>query len=93
VSCYGNNVVTDNASAFEGEYQYLGFLPFSETKSNKTLAAFIQYMGKNKPDQFSAYAFDSTLAFADAMKAVVAKSGINGITRASTIGAIKDSRG
>jgi hypothetical protein len=89
VSCYGNKLVTDNADAFEGEVQFLGFLPFEEAKYNKTLAAFIKYMGKNKPDQFSAYAFESTLAFADAMKAVVAKSGINGITRASTIDAIK----
>jgi hypothetical protein len=89
VSCYGNNVVTDNASAFEGEYQYLGFLPFNETKSNKTLAAFIHYMGTNKPDQFSAYAWESILAFRDAINAVVAKSGINGITRASTITGIK----
>jgi Periplasmic binding protein len=89
VSCYGNTIVTDNASAFEGEYQFLGFLPFNETKYNPTLAAFIKYMGKNKPDQFSAYAFESTLAFADAIKAVVAKDGINGITRSSTMNAIK----
>ena len=89
VSCYGNKIVTDNASAFEGEYQFLGFLPFAETKYNKTLAAFIKYVGKDKADQFSAYSFEATLAFADAMKAVVAKSGVNGITRATTIDGIK----
>jgi hypothetical protein len=89
VSCYGNSIVTQNASAFEGEYQALGFLPFDETKYNKTLAAFIKYVGKNKADQFSAYAFEATIAFADAIKAAVAKNGINGITRASTIDGIK----
>ena len=85
VSCYGNKIVTDNASPFEGEYQFLGFLPFEEAKYNKTLAAFIKYVGKDKADQFSAYAFQATLAFADAIKAAVAK-GVNGITRATTAG-------
>jgi ABC-type branched-subunit amino acid transport system substrate-binding protein len=89
VSCYGNKIVTDNASAFEGEYQFLGFLPFDETKSNKTLAAFIKYVGKDKADQFAVYSFEATLAFADAIKAAVAKSGINGITRVATIEGIK----
>ncbi len=89
VSCYGNSVVTSNAAAFEGEYQFLGFLPFDETKYNKTLAGFIKYVGKSKADQFSAYSFEATLAFADAIKAAVAKNGINGITRASTIEGIK----
>jgi hypothetical protein len=42
VSCYGDSTVTSNASAFEGEYQFLGFLPFNETKYNPTLAAFIK---------------------------------------------------
>jgi hypothetical protein len=89
VSCYGNKIITGNASSFEGEYQSLGFLPFTETKYNKTLAAFIKFVGKDKADQFSAYSFTSVLAFADAVKAAVAKNGINGITRASTIAGIK----
>jgi hypothetical protein len=89
VSCYGNKIVTDNASAFEGEYQFLGFLPFDETKYNKTLAAFIKYVGKDKADQFAVYSFEATLAFADAIKAAVAKNGINGVTRAATIDGIK----
>ena len=88
-TCYGNKIVTDNAQAFEGEYQYLGFLPFNETKYNKTLAAFIKYVGIDNADQFAAYAFESTLAFADAVKAAVAKDGVNGITRSNLIEGIK----
>ena len=26
-SCYGNKLITDNAETFEGEVQFLGFLP------------------------------------------------------------------
>ncbi len=87
VSCYGNKLVTDNADAFEGEYQAIGYLPFGEGKSNATLAAFNKYV-KN-PDQFSVYSWAATLAFADAVKAAVAKDGVNGITRTSLINGIK----
>ena len=89
VSCYGDSTVTSNASAFEGEYQFLGFLPFNETKYNPTLAAFIKYVGKNNADQFAAYSFDAVLAFVQAIKSVVAQHGVNGITRASTLEGIK----
>ena len=34
-SCYGNELVTDNAEDFEGEIQQLGFLPFEEGSVNK----------------------------------------------------------
>ncbi len=91
VSCYGNKTVTDNAASFEGEYQFLGFLPFEETKSNKTLANFIKYMKQvgGTPDQFAAYAFEGTLAFADAVNAAVKTNGVNGITRTNLITGIK----
>jgi hypothetical protein len=37
-ACYGSTTVPSNAAAFEGEWQSLGFLPFDETRTNKTLA-------------------------------------------------------
>jgi len=87
VSCYGNKIVADNAAAFEGEYQAVGYLPFGEGKYNKTLAAFNKYVAN--PDQFSVYSWTATLAFAEAVKAAVAKGGVNGITRTSLIDGIK----
>jgi hypothetical protein len=91
VSCYGNKTVTDNASAFEGEYQFLGFLPFEEAKYNKTLANFLKFDKQvgGTPDQFAAYAFQGTLAFADAVNAAVKTNGINGITRPNLVTGIK----
>ncbi len=90
-SCYGNALVTDNAEAFEGEMQFLGFLPFEEASSNKTVANFLKYMKKvgGTADQFSAYAFAATLAFADAVKGIVKTDGVNGLTRANLIAGIK----
>jgi ABC-type branched-subunit amino acid transport system substrate-binding protein len=90
-SCYGNKVVTDNAKAFEGEVQFLGFLPFEEASVNKTVANFVKYMKQvgGTPDQFSAYSYAAVLAFADAVNAVVKTNGVNGLTRTSVINGIK----
>ena len=91
VSCYGNEIVPKNADAFEGEVQFLGFLPFEEASVNKTVANFLKYMKQvgGTPDQFSAYAYAATLAFADAVKAVVQANGVNGLTRADLVTGIK----
>jgi hypothetical protein len=90
-SCYGNSIVPQNADAFEGEYQFLGFLPFEEASINKTLQGFLKNMKKvgGTPDQFSAYAFAATIAFRDAVNAVVKTNGVNGLTRTNLINAIK----
>jgi len=90
-SCYGNALVKDNATSFEGETQFLGFLPFEEASVNKTVANFVKYMKQvgGTPDQFSAYSFAATLAFADGVNAIVAKDGVNGLTRTNLITSIK----
>jgi hypothetical protein len=90
-SCYGNSLVKDNAQAFEGEYQFLGFLPFEEASVNKTVANFVKYMKAvgGTPDQFAAYSYAATLAFADAVNGIVKAHGVNGLTRTNLITAIK----
>jgi hypothetical protein len=90
-SCYGNTLITDNAQDFEGEYQFLGFLPFEEASVNKTVANFVKYMKQvgGTPDQFSAYSYAAVLAFADAVNGIVKSDGVNGLTRTNLITAIK----
>lgn len=90
-SCYGNKLVPDNSEAFEGELQFLGFVPFEEASTNKSVAAFLKYMKKvgGTPDQFAAYAWAATLAFADATNAAVKANGVNGLTRENLITGIE----
>jgi hypothetical protein len=66
-------------------YVPLQYLPFEEAKSNPTLKNFLEYVGAGKVNAFAAYGWISTLAFADAMKSVVAKHGVNGITRSALL--------
>jgi hypothetical protein len=91
ISCYGNKIVPQNAAAFEGEVQFLGFLPFEEANTNTTLAAFLKYVKQvgGTPDQFSAYSWGSVLAFRDAVNATVKTNGVNGLTRPNLIAGIK----
>ena len=90
-SCYGNALIKDNSQAFEGEVQFLGFLPFDEASVNKTVANFVKYMKQvgGTPDQFAAYSYGAVLAFADATNAVVKANGVNGLTRTNLITGIK----
>jgi len=55
------------------------------------VANFVKYMKKvgGTPDQFSAYAFAATLAFADAVNGIVKTDGVNGLTRTNLINSIE----
>ena len=77
--CYSQSAATN--SVLEGTWVNLGFLPFEEASSNPTLKAFLKYVPRDKADSFAIYSWVATLAFADAVKAVVAKDGVNGLTR------------
>jgi hypothetical protein len=83
-ACY-DKTMHDQAQVMDRTYVPLQFLPFEEATSNKTLANFIRYVGASKVNAFAAYGWVATLAFADAMKAAVAKHGVNGITRATLL--------
>jgi len=87
-ACY-DKALHDQAETMDGTYLPLQFLPFEESKSNPMLANFVKYVGRDKADAFAAYGWVATMAFADAVKAVVAKDGVNGLTRKALFDGIK----
>jgi hypothetical protein len=87
-ACY-DTTMHDQAVVMDKTYVPLQFLPFEEAKSNKMLGNFVKYVGKDKVNAFAVYGWSATLAFADAVKAAVAKHGINGITRATLLEGIQ----
>jgi hypothetical protein len=84
ISCYDKSVKAQ-ADVMNGEYVPLTFLPFEEASTNKTLAAFLKYVGKANADGFAVYGWTATLAFKQAVDAIVKKDGINGLTRANML--------
>jgi hypothetical protein len=87
-ACY-DKTLHDQASTMDGTYLPMQFLPFEEAKSNPMLANFVKYVGRDKADAFAAYGWVATIAFADAVKAAVAKDGVNGLTRSAVFGGLK----
>jgi hypothetical protein len=80
IACYDKSV-KEQADVMNGTYIPMTFLPFEETRSNKTLAAFMKYVGKANANGFAVYGWTATLAFKQAVEAIVAKDGVNGLTR------------
>lgn len=87
-ACY-DKTVQSNAQMTNGVYVPMTFLPFADASANKTLAAFLKYMGPDKATGFAVYGWTATLAFAEAARAAVAKSGKDGLTRAALLDGAK----
>ena len=84
LQCYDKDILATPET--EGLYVWTSFLPFEETKSNKTLANFIKYMGgADKADGFSTQAWASGLFLRDVINNVVEADGNNGVTRAAVL--------
>jgi hypothetical protein len=88
LQCYDPKLIATGGSAMEGQYAWLSFLPFEDQGHNDELDSFLKY--DTKPDGFGAQAWVAGEAFAQAVNAVVAKSGPNGLTRGSVLEAIKN---
>jgi len=88
-SCYTKAFLDEGGSAVEGTYVWLDFLPFEEASYNTEDAAYVNGVGLSKADTYGAYAWQAAVAFEDAVNAVVAKAGPNGVTRANLLTALK----
>lgn len=77
--CYGEKFRSN--PVLDGVYIWGYTLPLEEASSNAMLTTFLKYVPRDKADGFAEYAWASVLAFAQAAKAVVAKDGVNGLTR------------
>ncbi len=86
-ACYDQQAMSAAGDAMNGEYVDLGFLPFAESSSNKTLASFLKYVGKDNANAFAVYGFEAVLAFKAA--AASANKSADGLTRASLLTALE----
>jgi hypothetical protein len=87
LQCYDPKLIATGGSAVENQYAWLSFLPFEDKGHNDELDSFLKY--DTKPDGFGVQGWVAGEAFAAAVNAVVAKSGPNGLTRASVLEAMK----
>jgi hypothetical protein len=88
LACYTKAFLAQGGSTVEGTYLWMQFLPFEEASSNPADQAYVTALG-SKVDSFGAQAWQAGLAFKQAVDGIVAKSGPNGVTRASLMAALK----
>jgi len=87
--CYDKAYV-DAGQAVANTHLTMNFLPFEESKANTTLGNFIKYVGKDNANAFAVWGFVSTLLFQQAANQVVKDHGVNGLTRANFLAALKN---
>jgi len=92
LNCYDKKMVAAG-NAVDDTHVSMTFLPFEEAKYNKTLANFVKYVGKDKINGFAVWGWAAALAFQQAAKAVVQTNGVNGLTRANLLTAMKNLHG
>lgn len=88
LNCYTKAMIESGGSDVEGTWAWLQFLPFEEADTNPELKAYVDSLG-DEVDSFGAQGWQAGVAFQDAVDAVVAKDGPNGITRAARLDALK----
>jgi ABC-type branched-subunit amino acid transport system substrate-binding protein len=88
-ACYDPKFLT-GGDAVNNTYIPMGFLPFDETKYNTGLANYVKYTGKDKTAGLGVYAWAAGIEFQQALNSVVKAQGVNGITRANLLGALKN---
>ncbi|MFO7589704.1 MAG: ABC transporter substrate-binding protein, partial [Acidimicrobiia bacterium] len=54
VQCYNADFVEQGGADIEDQFVYLGFVPFEEAKSNKMMANFLKFTGREQADGFGA---------------------------------------
>ncbi len=89
-SCYDLKAMKAASSTMEGEWVSLTFLPFAETSTNKMLANFVKYTGKDNVDGFAVWGWAATIAFQDALTSVVEEQGVNAVTRANLLESLEN---
>ena len=89
-ACYDQKYIQTAGATANGTYMPLGFLPFDETASNKGLANYVKYTGKDKIAGLGVYAWAAGIELQQALQSVVKAKGNNGITRANLLGALKN---
>ena len=87
-ACYDQQAMSAAGDVMNGEYVDLGFLPFSESSANKTLAGYLKYVGKDNANAFGVYGFEAVLAFQQAANNAAKSTG--GLTRASLLTALEE---
>jgi ABC-type branched-subunit amino acid transport system substrate-binding protein len=84
-TCYDHEAIEDAGDTLEGEQITMQYLPFEEASTNKMLANFIKYTGRDKADGFAVWGWTSGIALQEVLTKLVQEQGVNAVTRANLL--------
>jgi len=87
--CYDKNFIQQGGTAVNNTFVTLGYVPPEEASLNKATATMVKYIGKSNVSGFATASWIEGLLFQDAANAAVAKYGVNGLTRANLLTAVR----
>jgi len=87
LQCYDKDLVSsENAADTEGQFVWVPFVPFEESKQVPMTAKFLKYIGRDKADGFSVQAFASGLILTELVDNAIAAGGDAALTRKAVLG-------
>jgi Periplasmic binding protein len=89
-ACYSGSFLKNGGASVDKTYIPMAFLPFDETKYNQGLADYVKYTGKDKIAGLGVYSWAAGIELQQALNTVVKAQGVNGVTRANLLGALKN---
>jgi ABC-type branched-subunit amino acid transport system substrate-binding protein len=84
LQCYDERFLQEGGADVEGQYTAIPFIPFEESKSNRSVADYLRSVGgKQNASAFGAQAWAAGLFFRDVADTVARADGNNGLTRSA----------
>jgi ABC-type branched-subunit amino acid transport system substrate-binding protein len=87
-ACYSQAFLDEAGDAAEGTYVWVPGIPLEEKNLNKATATMVKAIGDDI-DGFATLAWSAGLIFRDAVNAAVDKGGVNALTRANLLEALR----
>src|SRR5262249_61138244 len=81
-------LIAEGGKGVEGEYVWVPFLPLEEANQNPALARYVNAVGRDKANGFGIQAWASAMLFKQVVDGIVARDGINALTRERFLDAI-----
>jgi ABC-type branched-subunit amino acid transport system substrate-binding protein len=88
LQCYDQRLITEGGKDVEGEYVWVPFLPLEEANHNSALARYVNAVGPDDANGFGIQAWASAMLFQQVVDGIVAKDGLNALTRERFLDAI-----
>ncbi|MCU0271677.1 MAG: ABC transporter substrate-binding protein [Acidimicrobiales bacterium] len=80
LACYTPDFTEQGGADVEGTWVWMQFIPFEEADTNEELAKFLEYMGTDTPQSWSAGAWASGVLLEQVVAELVAEGGPNNVT-------------